>query len=136
MFCLLSSEYSFLQSILAHLLFNVSVAYKATHRANLFHSIAADLGQICVKNAMQGDVNFVGTYVKATMPDLPGAIVNFATWQADRKSLIRVRSRNMGQQSTQALSNSLMFCTYDMGGGIDLATFESCRENLKYLINP
>ena len=86
---------------------------------------------------MQGDVNFVGTYVKATMPDLPGAIVNFATWQADRKSLIRVRSRNMDQQSTQALSNSLMYCTYDMGGrGIDLATFESCRKNLKYLFNP
>jgi len=47
-----------------------------------FDSIPADLGQICVRNAMKGDVNSVETYLRVIVPDLPGATINFATWQS------------------------------------------------------
>jgi len=47
-----------------------------------FDSIPADLGQVCVKDAMQGDVNSVETYLKVIVPDLPGPTINFATWQS------------------------------------------------------
>lgn len=47
-----------------------------------FDSIPADLGQVCVKRAMGGDVNSVETYLKVIVPDLPGAAINFATWQS------------------------------------------------------
>ena len=46
-----------------------------------FDSIPADLGQICVKKQMGGDVNSIETYLKVIIPDLPGAAINFATWQ-------------------------------------------------------
>ena len=46
-----------------------------------FDSIPADLGQICVKREMEGDVNSIETYLKVIIPDLPGAAINFATWQ-------------------------------------------------------
>ena len=44
-------------------------------------TIPADLGQICVRDAMKGDVNSVETYLRVIVPDLPGATINFATWQ-------------------------------------------------------
>jgi len=47
-----------------------------------FDSIPADLGQICVKREMEGDVNSIETYLKVIIPDLPGAAINFATWQS------------------------------------------------------
>jgi len=47
-----------------------------------FDSIPADMGQVCVRNAMQGDVNSVETYLKVIIPDLPGAAINFGTWQS------------------------------------------------------
>jgi len=47
-----------------------------------FDSIPADLGQICVRDAMKGDVNSVETYLRVIVPDLPGATINFATWQS------------------------------------------------------
>jgi len=47
-----------------------------------FDSIPADLGQICVKRNMGGDVNSIETYLKVIIPDLPGAAINFATWQS------------------------------------------------------
>ena len=46
-----------------------------------FDSIPADLGQICVKREMGGEVNSIETYLKVIIPDLPGAAINFATWQ-------------------------------------------------------
>ena len=46
-----------------------------------FDSIPADLGQICVKREMEGEVNSIETYLKVIIPDLPGAAINFATWQ-------------------------------------------------------
>ena len=46
-----------------------------------FDSIPADLGQICVRRAMEGDVNSVETYLEVQVPDLPGAAINFATFQ-------------------------------------------------------
>ena len=46
-----------------------------------FDSIPADLGQICVKKEMEGEVNSIETYLKVIIPDLPGAAINFATWQ-------------------------------------------------------
>jgi len=47
-----------------------------------FDSIPADMGQMCVREAMKGDVNSVETYLKVIVPDLPGAAINFATWQS------------------------------------------------------
>jgi len=47
-----------------------------------FDSIPADLGQVCVREAMKGDVNSVETYLKVIIPDLPGAAINFGTWQS------------------------------------------------------
>ena len=46
-----------------------------------FDSIPADLGQICVRREMEGDVNSVETYLEVQVPDLPGAAINFATFQ-------------------------------------------------------
>ena len=46
-----------------------------------FDSIPADMGQVCVKKHMGGDVNSIETYLKVIVPDLPGAAINFATWQ-------------------------------------------------------
>ena len=46
-----------------------------------FDSIPADLGQICVRREMEGDVNSVETYLQVIVPDLPGATINFATFQ-------------------------------------------------------
>ena len=37
--------------------------------------------QVCVKQAMGGDVNSVETYLKVIVPPLPGAAINFGTWQ-------------------------------------------------------
>jgi len=47
-----------------------------------FDSIPADLGQICIRQAMEGDVNSVETYLKVISPDLPGPSINFGTWQS------------------------------------------------------
>lgn len=47
-----------------------------------FDSIPADVGQVCVRKAMEGDVNSVETYLKVIVPDLPGAAINFGTWQS------------------------------------------------------
>jgi len=47
-----------------------------------FDSIPADMGQICVKKAMGGDVNAIETYLKVIIPDLPGPALNFGTWQS------------------------------------------------------
>jgi len=47
-----------------------------------FDSIPADLGQVCVRNEMAGDVNSVETYLKVITPDLPGPTINFGTWQS------------------------------------------------------
>jgi len=47
-----------------------------------FDSIPSDLGQVCVKKAMGGDVNSIETYLKVMIPDLPGASLNFGTWQS------------------------------------------------------
>jgi len=47
-----------------------------------FDSIPADMGQVCVKQAMGGDVNSVESYLKVIVPDLPGAAINFGTWQS------------------------------------------------------
>ena len=46
-----------------------------------FDSIPSDLGQICVRREMEGDVNSVETYLEVQVPDLPGAAINFATFQ-------------------------------------------------------
>ncbi len=48
-----------------------------------FDSIPADLGQMVVHRAMDGPVNSIETYLKATTPDdEPGAMINFATYQS------------------------------------------------------
>jgi len=47
-----------------------------------FDSVPADLGGMCVKRGMGGEVNSVETFLKVTSPDLPGPIVNFATYQS------------------------------------------------------
>ena len=36
---------------------------------------------MCVRKAMEGDVNTVETYLKVDVPDIPGPTVNFATYQ-------------------------------------------------------
>jgi len=46
-----------------------------------FDSIPSDVGQVCVRKAMEGDVNTVETYLKVDVPDIPGPTVNFATYQ-------------------------------------------------------
>lgn len=47
-----------------------------------FDSIPAEMGQICVRQAMEGDVNSVESYLKVIVPNLPGAAINFGTWQS------------------------------------------------------
>jgi len=47
-----------------------------------FDSIPSDVGQVCVKKEMGGDLNSVETYLSVTIPDLPGAALNFGTWQS------------------------------------------------------
>jgi len=47
-----------------------------------FDSIPSDLGQICVKKGMGGDLNSVETFLSVSTPDLPGATINFGTWQS------------------------------------------------------
>lgn len=47
-----------------------------------FDSIPADMGQVCVKKEMGGDVNSVETYLRTIIPNMPGAAINFATWQS------------------------------------------------------
>eukprot|EP00088_Acartia_fossae_P067644 TRINITY_DN8463_c0_g1_i11.p1 TRINITY_DN8463_c0_g1~~TRINITY_DN8463_c0_g1_i11.p1 ORF type:complete len:419 (-),score=82.97 TRINITY_DN8463_c0_g1_i11:598-1854(-) len=47
-----------------------------------FDSIPADLGQTCVKKEMKGDVNSIETFLNVTIPPLPGAAINFGTWQS------------------------------------------------------
>jgi len=47
-----------------------------------FDSIPSDLGQICVKKEMEGDVNSVETFLSVIVPPLPGAAINFGTWQS------------------------------------------------------
>ena len=48
-----------------------------------FDSVPADLGGMCVKRGMGGEVNSVETFLKVTSPDLPGPVINFATYQVD-----------------------------------------------------
>ena len=40
----------------------------------------ADLGQVCVRKAMEGDVGSVDAYLKVEVPDVPGPSINFGTW--------------------------------------------------------
>jgi len=47
-----------------------------------FDSIPADVGQVCLREAMEGDVNSLETYLHVITPDLPGASINFGTWQS------------------------------------------------------
>ena len=71
-----------------------------------FDSIPADLGQICVKREMEGEVNSIETYLKVIIPDLPGAAINFATWQVISSS---ARDWNMELcELTRALSMDLL----------------------------
>lgn len=56
-----------------------------------FDSIPADMGQICVRKAMEGDVNSIETYFKLKIPDLPGPGLNFGTWQSAIHAVANVR---------------------------------------------
>jgi short subunit dehydrogenase-like uncharacterized protein len=62
-----------------------------------FDSIPADMGQVCVKKEMKGDVNSVETFLNVSVPNIPGAAINFGTWQsaihgfANSKDLISIR---------------------------------------------
>jgi len=47
-----------------------------------FDSIPADLGQVCVRKGMEGDVNSLESYLKVEVPDIPGPLINFGTWQS------------------------------------------------------
>ncbi|XP_023332513.1 saccharopine dehydrogenase-like oxidoreductase, partial [Eurytemora carolleeae] len=47
-----------------------------------FDSIPSDLGQICVRKEMKGDLNSVETFLSVSIPPLPGAALNFGTWQS------------------------------------------------------
>lgn len=47
-----------------------------------FDSIPSDLGQICVKKAMEGDVNSIETFLSVSVPDVPGPAINYGTWQS------------------------------------------------------
>ena len=47
-----------------------------------FDSIPADLGAMVLADAMDGDVATMETYLKVTVPDIPGPSINFATWQS------------------------------------------------------
>jgi len=47
-----------------------------------FDSIPSDLGQICVKKAMGGDLNSIEMFLSVTVPPGPGATINFGTWQS------------------------------------------------------
>ena len=38
--------------------------------------------QVCVREGMEGDVNSVETYLRVITPDIPGATINFGTWQS------------------------------------------------------
>jgi len=62
-----------------------------------FDSIPADVGQVCVKKEMEGDVNSVETFLNVSVPDVPGATINFGTWQsaihgfANSRDLLNIR---------------------------------------------
>jgi len=47
-----------------------------------FDSIPADLGSMVLAKAMGGDVATIETYLKVIVPDMPGPMINFATWQS------------------------------------------------------
>jgi len=47
-----------------------------------FDSIPADLGSMVLAQAMGGDVATIETYLKVTVPDVPGPMINYATWQS------------------------------------------------------
>jgi short subunit dehydrogenase-like uncharacterized protein len=47
-----------------------------------FDSIPADMGQMVVTDAMEGDVNSIETFLTVATPDLPGPVINFATFQS------------------------------------------------------
>ena len=47
-----------------------------------FDSIPADLGSMVLAQAMEGDVATIETYLKVTVPDVPGPMINYATWQS------------------------------------------------------
>jgi len=47
-----------------------------------FDSIPSDMGQICIKKEMGGDVNAVETFLSVIVPDIPGPAINFGTWQS------------------------------------------------------
>ena len=47
-----------------------------------FDSIPADLGSMVLAQDMVGDVATIETYLKVTVPDVPGPMINFATWQS------------------------------------------------------
>jgi len=62
-----------------------------------FDSIPADMGQVCVKKEMKGDVNSVETFLDVSIPNVPGASLNFGTWQSaihgfsNSKDLVGIR---------------------------------------------
>jgi len=47
-----------------------------------FDSIPADLGSMVLAQGMGGDVATIETYLKVTVPDVPGPMINYATWQS------------------------------------------------------
>ena len=47
-----------------------------------FDSIPADLGSMVLAKAMGGDVATIETFLKVIVPDMPGPMINFATWQS------------------------------------------------------
>ena len=47
-----------------------------------FDSIPADLGSMVLAQAMGGDVATIETYLKVIVPDVPGPMINYATWQS------------------------------------------------------
>jgi short subunit dehydrogenase-like uncharacterized protein len=47
-----------------------------------FDSIPSDVGQMCVRKEMKGDMNSVETFLSVEIPPLPGAALNFGTWQS------------------------------------------------------
>ena len=63
-----------------------------------FDSIPADLGQVCVRREMEGDVNSVETYLKVIVPDLPGATINFATFQVSKTLSWQLTNREVTER--------------------------------------
>ena len=47
-----------------------------------FDSIPADLGSMVLAQTMGGDVATIETYLKVIVPDVPGPMINYATWQS------------------------------------------------------